>query len=333
MSAGAMAGWSVMGTGTIATERMVSAIRAIGHHPLWVVSRSRRDATDFAGDLEIPNASTNLAQVLRDPSVNFSYVSARLSRRPHYISAAANAGKHVLCDGPIAATSKAATALVDACRKAGVVLAVNQPFRASSIHQTMQRLIADDEVGAVQSVLVVRGGPHHAPPQRRTQDPEDMDRVHFVQSADDIDLVRFLTGADPVEVSAMSAPAGDFTGQLAYAIRLDSDAMLQVHDSARTTELESLLLVAGERGALIANGTLNGRSNGTLLRRSAGKSELVPLRERDPYVTTASDFVHVRKQPSAWLAQGDDSVKALTAAEAVARSARKGRSVTIEDER
>ncbi|WP_292075505.1 Gfo/Idh/MocA family oxidoreductase [Mesorhizobium sp.] len=333
MSADATTGWAVMGTGTIATEHMVSAIRAIGHEPLWVVSRRKRDAADFAQDLEIPKSSTDLNRVLRDPLVGFSYVSARLGRRPHYIAAAANARKHVLCDGPIAATSKIAAVMVKQCRDAGVVLAVNQPFRASSVHQTMKRLIADGEIGQVQSVLVVRGGPRFAPAYRRTERPDETDSIFLSASVDDVDLARFLTNAEPVEVNALSSPPDDAPNLLACAIRLDSGAILQVHEGFGTADVESTVMVAGDRGVLLANGTLNERPNGTLIRRQAGKSELVPLRERDPYVVTAADFVGAQTKDLSWLARGEDSVVALNVVEALMISSRKRRTVTIRSEK
>jgi hypothetical protein len=65
----AEAGWAVMGTGTIATENMVTAIRSIGHRVLWVVSQDKRDAAVFAQDLKIPKFTTDLNRVLRDPAV------------------------------------------------------------------------------------------------------------------------------------------------------------------------------------------------------------------------------------------------------------------------
>jgi len=319
-----------MGTGTVASEHMVAAIRSIGHSPLWVVSKSRQDAAAFAGDLDIPKSTTELARVLQDPAVAFSYVSARLSRRPRYIAAAASARKHILCDGPIAATSKTAAAMVDACRAAGVRLAVNQPFRASTIHQTMRRLIADGEVGNVQSVLVVRGGPYHPPSHRRAQDPDHSDKIYLSVSVDDIDLARFLTCSEPVEVNALAARTADETSQLTYSFRLANGAIFQAHESFRTSELDSLVLVAGDRGTLLANGTLNARSNGTLVRKVGGRNELAPLRERDPHVATASDFVDAQSQASSWLAMGEDSVLALRATEALAMAIRKRRSVTID---
>ncbi len=89
-------GWSVMGTGTIATEHMVAAIRTAGHQPLWVVSRNRQYAAHFSQDMAIPDIAVDARQALQDKRIGFAYVSAAKSRRKHYILAAAAAGKHLL---------------------------------------------------------------------------------------------------------------------------------------------------------------------------------------------------------------------------------------------
>jgi 1,5-anhydro-D-fructose reductase (1,5-anhydro-D-mannitol-forming) len=325
----AKAGWAVMGTGTIATENMVTAIRSIGHRVLWVVSQDKRDAAVFAQDLKISKFTTDLNCVLRDPAVAIFYVSAGPSRRPHYISVAAQASKHILCDGPIAVTSKAALAMVAACRDAGVRLAVNQLLRASTVHQTMRRLIGDGEIGRVQSVLIVRGGPHRPPQYRRAQDLDHAAEIHLSVLVDDIDLVRFLTGAELVEASALTSLSPDETSQIAYSMQFDNGALFLAQDSIKSTDVESLLMVVGERGTIVANGTLDGRSAGTLVRKIAGKKEFVPIRERDPHIAIATDFAGSDRSEPAWLAMGEDNVVALCAAEALRSSAQKRRPVAV----
>lgn len=323
-------GWSVMGTGTIATEHMVTAIRAIGQVPLWVVSRRRQDARHFAGDLGIPQATTDLRSVWKDPSVRFAYVSASRRRRQHYICAAAAAGRHILCDGPIAEDSRTAAGLVHVCREAEVRLVVNQPFRASTIHQTMKRLIGEGEVGTVQSTLIIRGGPYQPAPTRRNLCQDGDRRIHLDASTDDIDLARFLTGMEPIEAVALTRSREEPPDHLAYAIRMSDGSALQVHESFRTADIESLVLVAGDRGVLAANGTLNGRGAATLQRRLNGRNELIPVRDRDLPLVTIEGFASAENGGPSWLASGEDSVAALRTAEAVAISARKGRPMGIQ---
>ncbi|MGO1074973.1 Gfo/Idh/MocA family protein [Inquilinus sp. CA228] len=312
-------GWSVMGTGTIATEQMVAAIRSVGHEPLWVVSRNIDDAKSFSEDVKIAQTAVAAPRALRDPRVDFAYVSAARGRRRHYISAAAAAGKHVLCDGPISGTSRAARTLVDRCRQAGVLLALNQPFRASTLHQTMRRLLSEGEIGTLQSIVIVRGAPFLPPPHRRIEEGKPHGDVLLDMSIDNIDLARFLTGQDPVEVSALSAvPRGAPADQLSYSIGLSGGALFQAYESFSAAEIESMVMLAGDHGALIAHGTLNGKPSGTLVRRVNGKNELIPVRERDQHVTTVEGFMAlVRRHPS-WMCVGEDNVVALRAAEAVA---------------
>lgn len=330
MAAGAKVGWSFMGTGTIATELVVEAIRSVGHSPLWVVSRSKTDAVHFAEDLGIPHSTTELEPALQDASVGFAYISASLKRRPHYISAAAGAGKHILCDGPISGTSKTASVLVDLCRAAGALLVVNQRLRASTIHQTMRRLIRDGDIGTVQSIILIRGGPYQAPPHRRARDFNEGSGIYLDVSVEDIDLARFLTGAEPVEATALNTSDELAPSQAAYMLRLGDGSLFQAHESFRTTDIESTVLVAGDRGALIAQGTLNGRTSGMLVRRADGRSEAVPVRDHDLHLATVREFANTRGKKPSWLSQGADSVIALRTAEAVAMSAKKRRTVLIQ---
>jgi 1,5-anhydro-D-fructose reductase (1,5-anhydro-D-mannitol-forming) len=329
VAAEAKAGWSFMGTRTIATELMVEAIRSAGHSPLWVVSRSKTDAAYFAQDLGIPHSTTDLKLVLQDPSVEFAYISASLKRRPYYISPAAQAGKHILCDGPISQTSKTASALVELCKEAGALLAVNQRFRASAIHQTMRRLILDGDIGRVQSVVLIRGGPYRPPPSRGARDLDEGGGIYLDVSVEDIDLVRFLTGAEPLEATALSAPDEKAPRHVAYSIRLGDGSLFQAYESFSTTDIESVVLVAGDRGVLIAQGTLNGRASGTLVRRLNGKSELIPVREHDFYLATVKDFENACDERPSWLSRGADSVIALRGAEAIVMSVKKRRTVPI----
>lgn len=330
MAAGAKVGWSFMGTGTIATEQVVEALRSVGHCPLWVVSRSRRDADHFAADLGIPHSTTELGPVLRDPAVAFAYISASLKRRPHYIAAAAGAGKHILCDGPISRTSKTASALVELCQAAQALLVVNQRLRASTIHQTMRRLIRDGEIGKVQSIILIRGGPYQAPPHRRARDFDEGSGIYLDVSVEDIDLARFLTGAEPVEATALGTSDETVPSQATYMLRLGDGSLFQVHESFRTVDIESTVLVAGDKGALIAQGTLNGRMSGTLARRVDGRTEAVPVRDHDLHLATVREFANTRGQKPSWLSQGADSVIALRTAEAVAMSAKRRRTVSIQ---
>lgn len=320
-----------MGTGTIATEHMVEAIRSAGHDALWVVSRNREYAKAFSEDMMIPRTAVQAKHALNDPLVDFVYVSAHRDRRKHYISTAAEARKHVLCDGPISDSSRVARALADKCRDAGISLAMNQPLRASTIHQTMRRLLMEGDIGELQSLLIVRAAPFHAPPNRRNDEEVDNGNLLLDYSVENIDLARFLTGQNPIEVATlMTAPNGGANQQLSYAMRMSGGVMFNAYESFTTADIESLVMLAGDHGALIAHGTLNGKSSGTLVRRVNSRNELMPVRERDAHRMTIEGFLGLIRRPSSWMCQGDDMIAALVAAEAVKTAGEKRRTIAID---
>lgn len=318
-----------MGTGPIAAEHMVAAIRSTGHEPLWVVSRSREYARFFSQDLNIPKTSVEARRALSDPKVNFTYISAARERRKHYIVEAAKTGKHILCDAPIARNSRIANALTEQCRQAGVALIVNQPLRASSIHQTMRRLLAEGEIGTLKSLLIVRGAPFQPSPNRRSDGKMEGGNILLDMAIEDIDLARFLTGQEPGEISALPGePAREDMDSASYVVRMSGGSVFQAHESFAIAEIESVVMLAGDHGALIAHGTMNGKGMGTLVRRMGGRNELIPVRERDTYVTTIEGFLASLQRADTWMGRGDDNVIALRTAEAIAAAARTRRTVT-----
>lgn len=309
-----------MGTETIATEQMVAAIRTVGHLPLWVMSRDPLYARSFADDLDIPNSTSELQSVWDDPEVRFVYVSATRQRRPYHIAAAAKAGKHILCDGPLCDDRQEAIRLVELCHNTKVTLAVHHLGRASSVHQTMKRLIREGEIGQVHTISVTRGGPFHPPPNRRAQHFSSDGDILYDATIEDVDLVRFLTDAEPRIATGMWKLLENSPQQIAFLLHMDDGSLFQGHESFLTTELEDTVVVAGTKGALIANGTLNGRGHGTLTRRLAGKNELIPIRERDIHLAAVQDFVTGLHGRPTWLSTGEDSVANLLTIDALSEA-------------
>ncbi|GLU30017.1 Gfo/Idh/MocA family oxidoreductase [Brucella sp. NBRC 12950] len=322
-------GWAVMGTGTIATEYMVSAIRTLGHQPRWVVSRDKQYAQFFSEDTGIDHTATSARRALSDPEVAFAYVSAARDRRRHYVMAASAARKHILCDGPIASTSKGAAELVATCLQSGISLVVNQPHRASSIHQTMHRLVREGEIGILRAIQIVRGAPFHAPANRRMTEERRPGDMLLDITVNDVDLARFLTGKEPEQVVALPIEASASTDQNCYAIHMSDGVIFQAFESFEIAEIESLVILMGDHGSLTAHGTLNSKGPATLIRRVGNRNELTPVREGDPYHSTVEQFVDAIGGNFDWLCSGEDNVAALRTVEAIAEANRKHRKVYL----
>ncbi|MFN3280971.1 MAG: Gfo/Idh/MocA family protein [Tabrizicola sp.] len=112
--------WGLVGASTIAAQHMIGAIRATGGEVAAVVSTSAERAADFARTHGIPAAGADLGVMLADPGIGAFYISSTNEKHRPQALAAIAAGKHVLCEKPLAMTVEDAVEMVHAARAAGV---------------------------------------------------------------------------------------------------------------------------------------------------------------------------------------------------------------------
>ena len=333
MNDAASVGWGVVGASAIAREYVIDAIRRTGGVPLWLTSRSDAHRTDFAHEFGIPHHSADLADMLADERVKAVYVSSINSLHRPQVIKAAQAGKHILCDKPLATRAADALKMVKACDKAGVVLAVNHHLRSSPVHQTMRRMIAAGDIGEVRSLIIVHAGLLRPTLQTwRIKDPDE-GAIYLDLSVHDIDLASFLLQQQAQAAigigDALALGVAETHDHTMYALRMSGGAFVQVHESFVTPDVESQVMAYGSDGILIASGTLAQKSTGTLIRRTRGRNESIPLRANDIYADTVEQFLAAIDGRGEPRATGRDGLASLVGAEAVARAVKTRKSVAI----
>jgi len=252
------AGWGILGTGKIA--RIFAAdLRGSASGRLQAVgSRDAARASAFATEFGAARAYGGYDDVLADPDVDFVYVATPHPTHERLAIDAARAGKHVLCEKPLAVDAAGARRMVEAAHSAGTFLMEAFAFRCHPQSQRLADLIADGAIGEVRSVnsaFGYDGGPA----------PTNYLLRHDLAGGSILDvgcytasLTRQVAGmasgapfADPVSVvgvgvlhpearvdldaAALASFAGGITGQLSCSIR---------------TNLESSVLITGTRGRI-----------------------------------------------------------------------------------
>ncbi|MBM4438443.1 MAG: Gfo/Idh/MocA family oxidoreductase, partial [Actinobacteria bacterium] len=145
--------WGVLSTAKIARNRLIPAIQASRNGALAAVASRELDrARACAQEFAIPRAHGSYQELLDDPDVDAVYVPLPTSLHHEWTLRAAAAGKHVLCDKPLAADVRQAQEMVDACRRAGVQLADGFMFRHDPRHARVLELIATGAVGELRRV-------------------------------------------------------------------------------------------------------------------------------------------------------------------------------------
>ena len=103
-------------------------------------------------DLGIPRAYGCYEALLADPDVDAVYIPLPNDLHAEWTLAAARAGKHVLCEKPLAMTADAAQAMVDGCRDAGVLLMEAFMYRLHPSWVAVRELVASGRIGRLRAV-------------------------------------------------------------------------------------------------------------------------------------------------------------------------------------
>ena len=326
--------WALIGASTIAGQYLVDAITAqAGGRVGWVVSGNADHAKGFALRHGIPHATDRLEEALADPTVEAVYVSSRNDRHLPQALAAIAAGKHVLCEKPLALTSEDAAGMIRAAEAGGVVLSVNHHMRAAGSHRAVRGLIAAGRVGRVLSARVLHAVqlPEHLRGWR-LDDPGAGGGVIADLTVHNADIVRFLLDEDPATVVAESAETGMGQGVEDSAMSvwtMPSGAMVFSHESFTHPFTQSGLEVHGTEGSILAPGILAQDPVGRVVLVDASGREEIAFDTTPIYEVVVREFEPAARTGSAPAATGTDGLKSLIVAEAVRRSARTGERVEI----
>ena len=114
--------WGVLGASNISSDWCKCLRHVPGASIVAVAARSLERATAFASKHGIPKVCTTYSELVSDPDVDIIYVGTKtFSHKEHSLLAIA-AGKHVLCEKPLAESLADAHDMFDAARARGVML-------------------------------------------------------------------------------------------------------------------------------------------------------------------------------------------------------------------
>jgi len=145
--------WGILGTGNIARKFCRGLTHCRKGFAASVGSRSQPAATQFAAEFGIQQFHSGYEQVLADPQLDAVYLALPNSMHNEWTIRALEAGKHVLCEKPIAANKTEAIAMFETARRVGRVLVEAFMYRA---HPQTQEVIDKVRMSAIGQVKLVR---------------------------------------------------------------------------------------------------------------------------------------------------------------------------------
>ncbi len=145
--------WGILSTADIARSKVIPGLRRAARCEIVAIaSRDHERAVAAAGELGIPRAHGSYEALLADPEVEAVYIPLPNHLHAEWTIAAARAGKHVLCEKPLAMTSADAERMAAVCRAEGVHLMEAFMYRLHPSWVAVRELVSSGRIGRLVAV-------------------------------------------------------------------------------------------------------------------------------------------------------------------------------------
>jgi predicted dehydrogenase len=139
--------WGILGTGRI-TRRTARGIRESPLNILMgVASREQTRAERVARELGAQKAFSSYDEMLASREIDAVYIALPNSLHAEWSLKAAKAGKHILCEKPLASNSKEAHLVVETCEKENVLIMEADMYRHHPQHTKVKEIISSGRIG------------------------------------------------------------------------------------------------------------------------------------------------------------------------------------------
>jgi xylose dehydrogenase (NAD/NADP) len=316
----------------------LAAVAAVG-------SRNAEKAKAFAAELGIPRAHGSYEALLADPDIDAIYIPLPNDLHAEWAIRAAEAGKHVLCEKPLAMSADEARAMFAVARTHGVCLAEAYPYMSQPQTLRLRELLAEGTIGRVQSVTAAFGfalcTPEGAPlgdPANIRLDPARGGGALLDAGTYAMSIIRLAVGERPARVHAMAHNTQSGVDQtIAATLAFPSGAIAQLSCSLATAAHRHAIVV-GERGVVETSYANHAPAEGALsLRIKRGAPSPVPFETMEVpgsngFLAEAESFARmVRLGAQHWNGATEaESIDTALALQAITASARSGRWVEID---
>jgi predicted dehydrogenase len=320
--------WGLLGTARI-NRSLIPPLRAsAGNRLLAVASRDPARAEAYAKEWGVPRAHGSYEALLSDPEIDAVYIPLPNHLHAEWTIRAARAGKHVLCEKPLALSVAEVDTMEAAARQAGVLLAEAFMYRHHPQTLKVKDLVAAGAIGALRFVRGTFTFTLDRPNDVRLR-PEWGGGCLWDVGCYPLSFARFVIGAEPVEVfgSSVTGPTGideTFAGQIVFP----GGILAQIDAGFRAPYRTSLELVGAE-GTIVVPQPWKPEGQPIVLTRGDSREEIA-VDGADRYrfeIEDLADCARTGRAPRVSLAESRGNVATIVA---LLESARSGRPVRLD---
>jgi 1,5-anhydro-D-fructose reductase (1,5-anhydro-D-mannitol-forming) len=313
--------WGLVGLGRHVTEEIVPAMRR--STAAEIVACAGRDvsaAGAFAERFAIARVHDALEDLMLDRDVEAVFVATPNALHAAVVLAAARAGKHVLCEKPLALTVADGRAMVAACREAGVQLRVGLHLRFERSLQRISEILQSGAIGAPRALSIERTAPLAERVPWRA-DPEQGGGILFDVGVHLLDLVPRLLATEITAISGLAIPepgSGRSADTITILLRLRNGVQATIRVSRETPFAGNDLVAVGTAGVLRTGPLRWVPEHRITVTTEAGTTEET-LPAGDLYRAEIEAFADDLRDNGRRLATGEEGVHLIAVTEAVQR--------------
>jgi xylose dehydrogenase (NAD/NADP) len=279
-------------TAAIAVDHFIPAMQAgAGCEVVAVASRSRDRATAVATRFGIARAYGSYADLLADSDVDCVYIGLPNSMHAEWAIRAAQAGKAVLCDKPMALSWEETRQIMTAAREHGVLLAEGFMYRYHEQFRWLRGLVRDGVLGQVRVIRGAIGFVIGPPPNIRLH-PGLGGGALLDVGCYPLDAMCLLFDAAPLSARAMAFHEDGVDRTCAAVLAFPGERLGVMDATFRLPWLRAPLEVAGEDGVARLEDAYNpgtARCQATLI-RAGGPAETLEFAGMDMYQAMVESF-------------------------------------------
>ncbi len=326
--------WGILSTAAIAKRAFVPGVRnGTEGEVVAVGSRTIEAARAFAADLSIPRAHGSYEALLADREVDAVYIGLPNSMHLEWTVKAAQAGKHVLCEKPLARTLADARVMKAACDAAGVILMEAFMWRHHPQHVIVRDLFMQGAIGDVGYVRAafnyVMSGPRLENRDHRIR-PDMQGGGLMDVGCYAVNAARMAYGEEPVEVAAMQRVSDEFEVDMSFAgiLRFPGGRLAVIDGGFESTGSQFYEIAGTMASVRVEKAYLPGLEPATVRVSRGGVDEFHQSAAFDQYGGEADHFARAIREGHLD-APAEDGLAQTAVIEALYESASTGRAVRV----
>lgn len=241
--------WGFVGTGKIAQRIMVAFELVPDAQVIAAYSRNVPAMHAFCDQWNIPKRYETVDELVNDPDVDIVYLATPHIVHYEHTVKALQAGKHVLCEKPMAMSRQETEALVALAREKGVFFMEALWTRFFPIYYWLRDLIASGEMGKVSNVMADFSSHNEYDPEYRFFKKELGGGAMRGAGIYPLSLATMVFGEMPSEIMSMADMRNDVDLRSAALLRFPCGGTAQIYTGFRGESVQGAN-IAFERGSV-----------------------------------------------------------------------------------